>query len=131
MKILIAIIGCYALSYTHYFLDGDLAWYVFANDCRFIIAVYSVAAYNLANKENSTLKMFLLAMAIHWCSAFFFSLLDDLGLTDGQILGFVARQFFIFVEILLFFSFTSTMIYKTILNREKIADDKQRDSTDN
>jgi hypothetical protein len=88
MKILIAIIGCYALSYTHYFLDGDLTWYVFANDCRFIIAVYSVAAYNLANKENSTLKMFLLAMAIHWCSAFFFSLLDDLGLTDGQILGF-------------------------------------------
>jgi hypothetical protein len=77
MKILIAIIGCYALSYTHYFLDGDLTWYVFANDCRFIIAVYSVAAYNLANKENSTLKMFLLAMAIHWCSAFFFSLLDD------------------------------------------------------
>lgn len=75
--------------------------------------------------------MFLLAMAIHWCSAFFFSLLDDLGLTDGQILGFVARQFFIFVEILLFFSFTSTIIYKTILNREKIADDKQRDSTDN
>lgn len=131
MRILFAIIGCYALSFTHYFIDGELAWYVLANDYRLIIAVYSIVAYSLAKRENSFLKLFLLAMAIHWCSAFFFSLIDDLGWTDGRIFGFVARQLFIFLEILLFFSVTSTIIYKTILNKEKASDDKQRNTIDN
>lgn len=70
-------------------------------------------------------------MAIHWCSAFFFSLIGDLGWTDGRIFGFIARQLFIFLEILLFFSVTSTIIYKTILNKEKASDDKQRNTIDN
>lgn len=131
MRILFAIIGCYALSFTHYFIDGELARYVLANDCRLIIAVYSIVAYSLAKRENSFLKLFLLAMAIHWCSAFFFSLIDDLGWTDGRIFGFIARQLFIFLEILLFFSVTSTIIYKTILNKEKASDDKQRNTIDN
>lgn len=131
MRILFAIIGCYALSFTHYFIDGELAWYVLANDCRLIIAVYSIVAYSLAKRENSFLKLFLLAMAIHWCSAFFFSLIDDLGWTDGRIFGFIARQLFIFFRNSVVFSVTSTIIYKTILNKEKVSDDKQRNTIDN